>query len=285
MKNIGFLLLFIPFIGFGQNDSLTLENKLSGKIGIEVQPSIKSNEPLYVVDGKIVDKTIVEAIDPKDIDSINILKDKTAVEKYGEQGKNGVVEIKMKKREVSVLDKLENSIPRIGINSNKAPEIIPIDSLQILPKNKFPGTVCQGSIRNNSMPIIVVDGKIISSEQASKIDPNNIESIRVEKTGKYGTIVVETKEGLIDYDLAVLDLGYESFLAMQPSASSYSLNYLTNKNSHYVSVWNSRVINGNPDIYEMQIDYDSRTYYGLEFEYKLFMFFKFMEDKHQISMM
>ena len=62
MKNIGFLLLFIPFIGFGQNDSLTLENKLSGKIGIEVQPSIKSNEPLYVVDGKIVDKTIVEAI-------------------------------------------------------------------------------------------------------------------------------------------------------------------------------------------------------------------------------
>lgn len=285
MKNIGFLLLFIPFIGFGQNDSLTLENKLSGKIGIEVQPSIKSNEPLYVVDGKIVDKTIVEAIDPKDIDSINILKDKTAVEKYGEQGKNGVVEIKMKKREVSVLDKLENSIPRIGINSNKAPEIIPIDSLQILPKNKFPGTVCQGSIRNNSMPIIVVDGKIISSEQASKIDPNNIESIRVEKTGKYGTIVVETKEGLIDYDLAVLDLGYESFLAMQPSASSYSLNYLTNKNSHYVSVWNSRVINGNPDIYDMPIDYDSRTYYGLEFEYKLFMFFKFMEDKHQISMM
>ena len=135
------------------------------------------------------------------------------------------------------------------------------------------------------MPIIVVDGKIISSEQASKIDPNNIESIRVEKTGKYGTIVVETKEGLIDYDLAVLDLGYESFLSMQPSASSYTLNYLENKNKHYVSVWNSRVISGNPDIYEMQIDYDSRTYYGLEFEYKLFMFFKFMEDKHQISMM
>ena len=285
MKNLGFLLLIIPLFGFGQNDSLTLENKLSGKIGIEVQPSIKSNEPLYVVDGKIVDKTIVETIDPKDIDSINILKDKTAVEKYGEQGKNGVVEIIMKanKENVSFLEKLENRIPKIGLKSNVAPEIIPIDSIYVPNRQGFNGTVTHKLRKKFPNPDLVIDGEYVSFEMGRHIDTDNIKTIRFEKSGSAGIILVETYHGFPEYDLAVLDLGYESFMAMQPSASSYSLNYLENKNKHYVSVWNSRVISGNKDIYEMPIDYDSRTYYGLEFEYKLFMFFKFMENKHKIS--
>ena len=272
----------VPMISFAQNDSLQLDEKLQKKALIESEDSDLSN-PIYFIDGKQTNEAVIKEINPNTIESINVIKGEKAIEKYGDQGKNGVIEIKMKKREVSFLDKLENSISQIGINSNKTPDIIPIDSLQISPKKKFPGTACQASVRNIPNPDIVVDGKIISSEQASKIDPNNIESIHFEKTGKYGTIVVATKEGLIAYDLAVLDLGYESFIAMQPAATTYSLNYLENKNRQYVSVWNQRVLSGNPAIYEMPIDYEDQTYYGLDFEYKLFMFFKFMEDKHKIS--
>jgi hypothetical protein len=39
----------------------------------------------------------MEAIDPNTIESIFILKDEKAIEKYGDEGKNGVVEIKIKK--------------------------------------------------------------------------------------------------------------------------------------------------------------------------------------------
>ena len=260
MKNLGFLLLIIPLFGFGQNDSLTLENKLSGKIGIEVQPSIKSNEPLYVVDGKIVDKTIVETIDPKDIDSINILKDKTAVEKYGEQGKNGLIEIKLKKREVSM------SIKTVGCNQSFIPEnaLFVIDG-EYVEKNKFEAL--------NATDIFSVD--ILKNTGITHISRDVV----IIKTKKYQEELGSQEE----YDLAVLDLGYESFLAMQPAAATYSLDYLENKNRQYVSVWNQRVLSGNPDIYEMPIDYEDKTYYGLDFEYKLFMFFKFMEDKHKIS--
>jgi hypothetical protein len=162
-----------------------------------------------------------------------------------------------------------------------------VDSVEpFLPeKQNYQGIHCASSIRNVGEPAFIVDGKYINAEQAKQIDPNNIKSIRIEKTGKYGTIVIETKEGLTEYDLAVSDLGYESFLAMQPSVNSFSLSYLQNRNRNYVSVWNGRVLSGNPEIYEMPIDYDSQTYYGLDFEYKLYMFFKFMENKYQISMM
>ncbi|MEP2687117.1 TonB family protein [Maribacter dokdonensis] len=54
-------------------------------------------EPLYYVNDKKITKLEMEAIDPNTIESIFILKDKKAIEKYGKEGENGVVEIKIKK--------------------------------------------------------------------------------------------------------------------------------------------------------------------------------------------
>lgn len=188
---------------------------------------------------------------------------------------------------------LKNKIPNGAVVENSAPEIIKIHSLNI-PEKQFPGTVCQASVRNYPKPNIVVNGELVSEEFLRNLDPNNIESIEVIKNGNLshinlnGTILIKTKDSdyePIEYDLAVLDLGYESFLSMQPSAVNFSLSYLQNRNQRYVSLWNQRVTTGNPEIYEMPIDYNSENYYGLDFEHKLYMFFKFMENKHSISMM
>ena len=54
------------------------------------------SRPYYVVDGKHV--TDISHIKPDDIESISVLKDKSAIDKYGENGKNGVIEITMKKK-------------------------------------------------------------------------------------------------------------------------------------------------------------------------------------------
>jgi len=54
-------------------------------------------EPLYYINDRKITKLEMEAIDPNTIESIFILKDEKAIEKYGEEGKNGVVEIKIKK--------------------------------------------------------------------------------------------------------------------------------------------------------------------------------------------
>ena len=54
-------------------------------------------EPLYYVNDRKITKLEMEAIDPNTIESIFILKDQKAIDKYGEEGRNGVVEIRIKK--------------------------------------------------------------------------------------------------------------------------------------------------------------------------------------------
>lgn len=51
------------------------------------------DEPLIIVDGKEVPNGIIANLDPNKIESISVLKDKNAIEKYGEKGKNGVIVI------------------------------------------------------------------------------------------------------------------------------------------------------------------------------------------------
>ena len=53
--------------------------------------------PLIIIDGKEATKADMEALDSKKIEAITVLKDKSAIEVYGEKGKNGVIDIKMKK--------------------------------------------------------------------------------------------------------------------------------------------------------------------------------------------
>ncbi|WP_370001172.1 M56 family metallopeptidase [Winogradskyella sp.] len=52
--------------------------------------------PLFIIDGKESTKEEVHKISPKLIESVTVLKDKSATEKYGEKGKNGVIVIKTK---------------------------------------------------------------------------------------------------------------------------------------------------------------------------------------------
>ena len=56
--------------------------------------------PLVVIDGKVKDKDFnLEELVPSTMKSMNVLKGSQAVEKYGDQGKNGVLEIEMKSAE------------------------------------------------------------------------------------------------------------------------------------------------------------------------------------------
>lgn len=65
---------------------------------------------LYIVNGKEISETDFRTIKPNDIESINVLKDKNATDKYGAKGKDGVLEIQLKEKpklDVKVSVKLE----------------------------------------------------------------------------------------------------------------------------------------------------------------------------------
>jgi TonB family protein len=54
--------------------------------------------PLIIVDGDENQSDVLKNIDPKDIESISVLKDKKAIEPYGKKGENGVIIITSKKK-------------------------------------------------------------------------------------------------------------------------------------------------------------------------------------------
>lgn len=86
----------IKVVGYGSMNKVNHDNKpLSFNL-----PFAQSQHPLTFIDGAKVDSL---NIDPNDISSISVLKDKSATERYGEDGKNGVILITTKKGRVTTL--------------------------------------------------------------------------------------------------------------------------------------------------------------------------------------
>ena len=57
------------------------------------------DKTLIFVDGKAISQKEMAAINPSNIQSVNVLKGESAVKKYGEKAANGVIEITLKKTE------------------------------------------------------------------------------------------------------------------------------------------------------------------------------------------
>ncbi len=70
--------------------ALALQGKAAG-VTIRGVSSIKSNQPLYVLDGKIVKSKNISKINPNEIKGIHVLKGENATSKYGNKGRYGVI--------------------------------------------------------------------------------------------------------------------------------------------------------------------------------------------------
>lgn len=76
-----FLITLFFNIVFSQNEELN-GWKINPKITTTIQ-----NKALTIVNGVFVNDEILRVIDPKNIEKLNVLKYKQAIEKYGEKGK------------------------------------------------------------------------------------------------------------------------------------------------------------------------------------------------------
>ena len=91
-----------------------------------------------------------------------------------------------------------------------------------------------------------------------------------------------------EYEVIIIDTGFTFYLnTIAKPKNYYSLNYLENRNSMYVTNWNLRALNPskfNSSIYENRIDYSPQIRYGLEVNYKLFNYFQFAQQKYKIRL-
>ena len=131
--------------------------------GVDIKSIDWKNPPLLLLDGITIEKAELDAINPKDIESINVLKSKSGTDLYGEKGKNGVILINLKKNGVQV---------RLADGSKTEPAMY------------------------------FVDGQEKTSSEVKSIDPNRIESMNVLKgeyaVKKYGE---KGREGVIEIKL------------------------------------------------------------------------------------
>lgn len=79
------------------NKSRRLSIKQSSMSPFTINHASVSKPPLILIDGKKVPNEAMEDLDPNTIKSISVLKDEASIERYGEEGKNGIIEIELKK--------------------------------------------------------------------------------------------------------------------------------------------------------------------------------------------
>ncbi|MEL0651099.1 M56 family metallopeptidase [Algibacter sp. TI.3.09] len=154
------------------------ENANNGVVIIKTRTADSQNSPfvkivkakLYIVDRVEIKEADFQKIDPENIKSINVLKGKSAIDKYGEKAENGAIEITTK-------------------NNNQK------NSNSVQTKK----TQHKLEIAKDKQPLVYVDNEEVNYEDLKNLDTENIESMNVLKnknaTDKYGD---KGKNGVIE---------------------------------------------------------------------------------------
>lgn len=107
-----------------------------------------------------------------------------------------------------------------------------------------------------------------------------------QKATNAGQRVEVIAQDSLEYQLIILDAKFETFLAMQPSAEFYSQAYYESWNRQYVTEWNIR--HSNPirygGFYQTEINYNPNIDYGLDLNYRLYNYFRFIEKEYGIRL-
>jgi hypothetical protein len=83
---------------------------------------VTKEKPLFVVNDKIISEAEFQEINPNLVDSVNVLKDKNAIAKYGKKGESGVIEVYTKKPSFQTIKKMKTIYLLGGIASSLTKE-------------------------------------------------------------------------------------------------------------------------------------------------------------------
>lgn len=164
----------------GNKNDITVNDVVSEGVRLNVS----KNPPLYMLDGKEIDAAQMKDVDPNDIKAINVFKGESAVNKYGEKGKFGAVEITLKTKEEQSAAKEKEIVVKGYATQNPDLKIVDTKS------------------KKDANPLFYVDGKAITREEMNAIKPNDIKSISILKDDsaikKYGE---KAKDGVVEITL------------------------------------------------------------------------------------
>lgn len=170
------------------------------------QPIDANSAPLFVIDGVPQKEGSLEAlnINPADIESVTVLKGKSATSLYGDKGKKGAVQIITKEKarsiEPNVTDSLKGKVIGIVIRKN--------NEINFEKKDSSEGERSFYRFVEKENSLLILDGKEITQDELKVVNPNNIGTITILKNkdgffaakdkygdkGKNGVIEIATKK-------------------------------------------------------------------------------------------
>lgn len=97
------------------------------------------------------------------------------------------------------------------------------------------------------------------------------------------TVSISSDES--DYEIIIIEPGFNVWLASTARPRGFhSQQWLESRNALFVQSWNQRNLQPtvyDPNLYELRIDYDTRTDYGYEVNYKLYNYFLYFQIKYK----
>lgn len=97
------------------------------------------------------------------------------------------------------------------------------------------------------------------------------------------TIKIANEE--LEYEVTIIDAGFANWLNSRAFPRNYnSETFLENKNQLYVAEWNRRVLEPqrfDPNLYEMQINYNSTIHYGYEVNYLIYNYMIYFQNTYR----
>lgn len=149
--------------------------------GSRSDSTINTSDPvkaLYIIDGKESSLSEMKGLDPQNIESVSVLKDKSAIVAYGNKGKNGVVVITTKKSApvslplmINISDPLPSDKEQSGSNT-----------ISVTSSDNEEGFKMTNIKADN--PIVFINGKEATGEILQALSPDKIERIEVLKADK-----------------------------------------------------------------------------------------------------
>jgi hypothetical protein len=102
---------------------------------------------------------------------------------------------------------------------------------------------------------------------------------RLESIKENDTVTIANDE--LEYEIIIIEPGFNFWLASTARPEGfYSQQFMETRNYQYVIEWNQRVLQPqryNPNLYELQIDYQPNIDYGYDVNYKLYNYFIYFQ--------
>jgi|Laugresbdmm110sn_1035088.scaffolds.fasta_scaffold04435_4 TonB-dependent SusC/RagA subfamily outer membrane receptor len=197
--------------------------------------SSNGQKPLFILDGEVISESVMKVIDPNKIESINILKDASAIAVFGEKGKGGVVQITTKKggsedaeatgrivvrgvpldnskvleeRVLIISDTVQlngktvllksNNLKDVRFMENSLKDIRFVERSTVEAGKKSGVTFSVGSDFKESPSLIFVDGEKKTKKEMDALSPDQIKSVEILKgESAIKAYGTEAKDGVI----------------------------------------------------------------------------------------